>query len=238
MATYYPLLSPSEIDRNGSAAAREVLAWVRDYLGKANGEPRLNRKYVCPFIPSALDANTVMIAVAPDVMDAVGTEQTINHFRETFHKIPPVTGVGAQSKTIIVVFPNLRDEIVDEAIDGVQRKLKASCVHDDLLMIGELHPGNMTDAAGFPNQGIYPNRTPLPVLALRVIVSPDLKKFLTPEIREDHAEEDFVLFTRNRVAYYQALLKYSHADPGSPREKEWKGHLRESRLLLKLLTER
>lgn len=238
MAVYYPLLSPSEIDRDGSPAASEVLAWVRNYLGKENGERRLNRKYVCPFIPPALAANTVMIAVAPDVTDAVGTEETINHFRKKFHEIPPVSGVGAQSKTIIVVFPNLPDGVVDEAIDGVQRKLKASCVHDDLLMIGELHSGNMTEAAGFPDQGIYPNRTPRPVLALRVIVSPDLKKFLTPEIREDHAEEDFVLFTRNCVAYYRALLKYSPAEPGSQREKEWQGHLRQNRLLLKVLTER
>jgi hypothetical protein len=235
MPLYFQLLSPSEVDREGSRAARDVLRWVREYLGAERAEPRLPRKFVCPFIPAALAAQTLFIAVAPDVVDAKGTEEAMEYFRQKFHEIEPKAGPEVRYKTIIVVFPDLPEANVNDAIDGVQRKLKASFVQKSHLMIGELHPRNMTEAAGHTGEGIYPNRTPLPVLAIRVIVAPDLKKFLVPDNGPEHAEEDYILFTRYQIAYYEALLLFYPRT--APTRTLWQTVLEEQKELLQKLEE-
>ena len=164
--------------------------------------------------------------------------RAVQYGRKVFSKLEPRTGAGVQFKTILMVFPGVRTEDAPSVIDAVQAKLKPSFVHDHHLMIGEFHELNMTEAVGFPGKNIFPNRSPVPMLAIRVIVIQDFPKFLKPDIRPGHEQEDFLLMVRNQCAYYDALLLWAPPGQDPARRRElWQAKLAESRQLLAELLE-
>jgi hypothetical protein len=204
----YPLLKPDDIDRDGPPPAQEVLDWVRNYLGTADAEPILGRKYVCPFIPGSLERGSLYIVVADDVTDVTGVERVINEYRVVFHEIEPIEGEETRYKTILVLFPGIAEEDANEAIDGLQAQLKRAIVTEDLLMIGELHPRNQTRAVGVDAE-VYPNRSPVPLLALRVIVSQDWERFLQVPLDKESPSEVVIQQLEYQRAHKLALLRWA-----------------------------
>ncbi len=231
------MLTISDVDRAGPQPARQVLNWVREYLGGADAErERLQRKFVCPFIPGALQRETIWLDVVAGAVTPAAVEATMRAQVHLFHHTAPITGVDVQYKTILTLFPGVTENTAPELIDQVQRTLKLEVVTQHLLMIGELHPWNWTEAAGFLGEGIYPNRSPVPLLALRVIVSQDYPKFLKVPIRAGTAVNDFLADLRYQIAYYDALIRWAPIENHPSRRQQWQELLAEKCRLLSELS--
>lgn len=216
----YELLTPEQVDSSGPQAAATVLEWVREYLGTANADPQLGRVYVCPFIPPALGQHTLWLVVAAGVADAHGSKNVASAAPAVFDQLSPTSGHEVRAKTILIVFPDIDAGDAGSAIDDVQAELKTSFVLDHQLMIGEFHEANLTDAVGFEGQGIYPNRSPVPMLAVRPIVAADYPKFLGFK-GEDPSREEFLRDLRFHRAYFQAMCRWSHPSALRQHSAEW-----------------
>lgn len=154
-----------------SSPLRKVHTWVEDYL--AQKDPRLGRPTaVCPHIPGALRDDTIWYALVDGVSDPASIERAVCHYFEVFRQLG-----NSQNDAIILVFPDVPEDQAEYLIDGVQQRLKATFVEAG-MMIGELHPQNRTPSASNPD--VFPNQTPVPVLAIRYQVPGSDLKFLRP----------------------------------------------------------
>jgi hypothetical protein len=148
----------------------QIVHWVRRFLGRPNRD--LGRPGpVCPFVPGAVAQDTVWLTLAefgPNDRNAI--IEAVDRYRDQFLELEPRTGDLAQSKAILVVFPNLSSD--DAAlIDEVQFELKASFVEQG-MMLGEFHERN--ESPGLRNPDFRPLRSPIPMLAMRYMVETDL----------------------------------------------------------------
>ena len=156
-------------DRHGALA--EIAAWVRNYLAMPHRE--LGRRgTVCPFVPEALELDTVWLTVVEtSPSEGAHVEDLVARAAEVFLGLEPRTGEASLFKALLMIFPNVGDEEAPDFIDGVQRKLKPLFVERG-LMLGEFHRRNA--APGLYNSAFHPLRSPIPMLVVRSMVESDV----------------------------------------------------------------
>lgn len=187
------LLRISEVERNCDPASplRSVRDWIREFLARPH--PQLGRRgSVCPFVPIALELDTVWMAeVAEATPSFEHISEIITDYRNVFLETEPKSGPEAINKAFLVVFPSLTGGAEGAAIiDKIQASLKKYFVEKG-LMLGEFHAANETP--GLRNPDFRPLRSPMPMLAIRHMVESDLP-FLT---RKNYAPKERSSFLRS-----------------------------------------
>jgi hypothetical protein len=167
----------------------ETSEWVREFL--AQSHPDLGRSgKVCPYVPFALKFDTIQLAVIrPETTSQQELEKTVKEYRDIFLQSEPTVGEAAIYKVFLLIFPDIKAEDTPNLIDEVQKKLKPYFIEAG-LMLGEFHMRNQSP--GLHNPDFRPLRSPIPMLAIRFMVEPDLP-FLksssdTPQLRIKYLE--------------------------------------------------
>ncbi len=199
----------------------ETSEWVRKFL--AQPHPNLGRTgKVCPYVPFALKFDTIQLAVIrPQTSSQQELENLIKNYRDIFLQSEPKVGEAAIYKVFLLIFPDINIEDTSILIDEVQKKLKPYFVEAG-LMLGEFHMNNQS--LGLHNPDFRPLRSPIPMLAIRFMVEPDLP-FLkspsdTPELRIKYLETYLQRFAnqfkdeknRNTAIQVLALAKQELAE--------------------------
>jgi hypothetical protein len=196
----YRSLSTGEFEHfaDNAEVLREGVKWVRNYLARPHAE--LGRQgTVCPFAQPALDHDTIRLAVVrlsgdnrrAQILDAVA------YHLKAFISMDNA-GDQHMLNTTLILFPDVSPEEAPDLIDRTKEDLKSSFVQRG-LMLGEFHRRN--DSPGLHNPDFKPLRSPIPMLAIRRMVSTDFL-FLN--------RSDYDVATRLR--YLDAYL----AAPGIP----------------------
>lgn len=189
------LYTPVELDllyRDFSSLSKTV-AWVRDFLAKPH--PELGRSGpVCPFVPRALELNTIWLTVIrTEIPDEDQIKEIVGCYRDIFLELEPQDGGDELNKAILLIFPDIGSEEAPKLIDKVQQELKPYFVETG-LMIGEFH--KLNESPGLHNPEFRPLRSPIPMLAIRFMVESDLP-FL---IQENYSP-------RLRIKFLEAYLQ-------------------------------
>jgi hypothetical protein len=149
----------------------QTLVWARSYLTRPH--PDLGRRgAVCPYVRASLEKNLFFMAVYRgshfDQNDVVGI---VSFYRQWFGELEPLDPDLAALKTILILFPDLKPEAVEEVVEQVQEDLKPEYVEEG-LMLGEFHAGP-PKKAGLWNPAFRPLYSPIPLLAIRNMVATD-----------------------------------------------------------------
>lgn len=130
---------------------------------------------VCPYSATAISRETFWVGCADRAdLTAHDVEEIAADMIPVFHALAPVDGPGAVTKSILILFPQITDySIIDEA----QRRLKEKSIPAG-LMIGQFYPG--CEEPGVRNSEFRPLQSPIPLLAIRYMVSSDFP-FLAPK---------------------------------------------------------
>ncbi len=167
------LHSPVELDQLQSDLPYllEMTEWAKNFLAKPHAE--LGRSGpVCPFLPRALQLNTIRFAVIrAKNLEQSQIEDIVRNYRDDFLALEPSEGELAFYKAIMLIFPDIQGEDAFQLIDGVQQKLKPFFVESG-LMLGEFHQWN--ESPGLHNPDFRPLRSPVPMLAIRFMADADL----------------------------------------------------------------
>ncbi|BAZ38582.1 hypothetical protein NIES4101_45210 [Calothrix sp. NIES-4101] len=187
----------------------EISTWVRNFLAKPH--PDLGRSgKVCPYVPFALKADTIQLAVIrPEKLIQQEIEDIVRKYRDVFLQAEPTTGEATIYKVFLLIFPSIQIENTPTLIDEVQQKLKPYFVEAG-MMLGEFHMRNQSP--GLHNSDFRPLRSPVPILAIRFMVEQDLP-FLksshdAPQIRIKYLEtylQRFAKKFKDDKNYYQAI---------------------------------
>ncbi len=193
----------------------QISEWIRNFLAKPHANLGRSGK-VCPYIPFALKSETIQLAVIrPQTLVEHEIEQIVINYRDIFLQSEPTIGETSIYKTFLLIFPDIKIEDTPTVIDGVQKKLKLFFVEAG-MMLGEFHMRNQS--TGLHNPNFYPLRTPIPVLAIRFMVEPDLP-FLNilsdePQLRIKYLESYLQRFAnqfKDEKNYYQAVQALEEA---------------------------
>jgi len=166
----YSLIELDQLQQELSCLT-ETKRWVEDFLAKPH--PELGRSgSVCPFIPKALQKNTIRFTViwAKDLAHQ-RLEDVVQHCRDVFLELEPKTGELAFYKALMLIFPDIPAKEASEMVDDVQKKMKPFFVEAG-LMLGEFHQWN--ESPGLHNPAFRPLRSPIPMLAIRFMSELDL----------------------------------------------------------------
>lgn len=198
------LMRVSEVEHECSADSvhAQMLRWVREYIGAPH--PELGRPgSICPFVPGALSLDTIWFAVmtsAAPTVDSIG--RIIDECRSIFLETEPSKMPQSINKAFVIAFPNLL-ELGPEGtslVDRVQYMLKPRFVERG-MMLGEFH--SMNDSPGLRNPEFRPLRSPVPMLAIRLMVESDLP-FMT---RDQYTYEERAAFLRSYLYRLGSSLK-------------------------------
>ena len=151
------------------ADARVLADWVRQYLMRPH--PDLGRiGHVCPFTAKAARLALLRIGISPlRPVDRGDILATMRHAMRAFHALPS-TRATRVFRTVMVGFPNCAGADGIAALHHVQNAMR----HHSLVgakMIGLFEPGSQ--ATGLINPEFRPLRSPVPVLAIRMLVEQD-----------------------------------------------------------------
>jgi hypothetical protein len=149
---------------------REALVWIRNYLVRPH--PELGRQgTVCPFAQAALDCDTMRISVVrlTDGNKQMQIRDAVKYHLATFISADSPSDEQMLHATLIL-FPDVSSEEAPDLIDRTKEELKHSFVQQG-LMLGEFHGRN--ESQGLHNPNFRPLRSPIPMLAIRRMVSSD-----------------------------------------------------------------
>lgn len=160
-------------------ALHAVADWITSFIAKPNED--LGRAGpVCPFVPRALELNTLWLAPeqvggrgAPDVA------QLIVGYEKLFLDANPVAGEDADYKSIIVVFTDLPADRAGALFDDVLQQLALPSYAGDGMVLGGFFESN--GGAALYNASFRPFTAPVPFLLMRKTVITDWKFFLDKE---------------------------------------------------------
>ncbi len=149
----------------------EISAWIRGYLAKPH--PDLGRDgTVCPFVPRAIETNSIYLSVCRTKnLDEEKIKKIVIKHRDVFLALGWLNSERTNYNAILIIFPDIIPQNNSSLIDGIQKLLKSDFVEMG-LMIGEFHELNLNP--GLHNQNFYPLRSPIPILAIRKMVTSDL----------------------------------------------------------------
>ncbi|MCX4241504.1 DUF6875 domain-containing protein [Paraliomyxa miuraensis] len=158
----------TEVDASDLGVLGEVARWTVDYLCRTHED--LGRSGdVCPYTQVAMREGLLYSAVC-HVFDAdprPSMNAVMMQTMKDFESRPPRMGAKAGLKAMLVLFPSLEGEWVDD----VQLSLSQTFVERG-LMIGEFHAE--CEKPGLHNQEFKPLRSPIPLLAVRNMMLTDL----------------------------------------------------------------
>ena len=164
-------LTESDLD-----ALRTVADWIKSFVACPHKD--LGRSGpVCPFVPEALERKILWLASehiadhsVPDVV------QLMNGYKSQFLDVQPIDGDGANSKVIVVVFPDLPADRAQGLFDDVLQQLSVPSYVEDGILFGPFYKGN--EGTALYNSGFRPFQSPVPFLFVRHGVISDWKFFL------------------------------------------------------------
>jgi hypothetical protein len=191
-----PWLTPDEVRGLNPVPEplEKALSWIENFI--AQPHPDLGRTgAVCPFVPGALELQTLYLRAEPAAKTAKQVNAIVDEALKDFAALPPTDEREVQFKSLIMVFPGVPRERAKEVIDAVQRQRKPDFI-EQCLMIGQFHELNETPAVHNPN--FYAFQSPVPMLAVRVLVATDNLFMTLPEYSLD---EQF----RFLAGYYRCL---------------------------------
>lgn len=145
----------------------DIREWATEYLSAPH--PDLGRAGpVCPFTASSINKGMFWVGCVdrPD-LTAADIESTIGNTVADFQRLPPTEGSGVLLKTTLIIFPTVTCYHI---IDQAQMRLKEKFVEMG-LMIGQFYPG--CEEPGLWNRQFRPLQSPIPLLAIRQMVSSD-----------------------------------------------------------------
>lgn len=167
--------SPHLLDLDAAAApaadpaARTLAGWVRGYLMRPH--PDLGRPgHVCPFTAQAARLSLLRIGVSPlDSADEAAILRTMRGTLAAFDTMPCKRSARL-FRTVIVGFPACADAAGITTLRRVQNAMR----HHSIVrarMIGLFEP--TSEATGLINPAFRPLRSPVPALAIRMLVVQD-----------------------------------------------------------------
>jgi hypothetical protein len=167
-------LAESDLD-----ALRAVADWIKTFVARPHKD--LGRTGpVCPFVPGALERNTLWLAPeqiadrdVPDVVDLV------SRYQRLFVGAQPTDGDDAIYKSIVVVFTDLSANRAREFFDDVLHDLAVPSYVEDGFVMGGFYEGN--EGTAIYNSSFRPFTSPVPFLLIRQAVISDWKFFLDNE---------------------------------------------------------
>lgn len=161
------LSSVLNADAAGQSHLLQLVDWIDGYLAQPHAE--LGRAGpVCPFARMMLDRDLLWVGTiagaTPTVSEVV---ETLRSCAATLRTSAPTEGPNALLRTLVVMFPDVVDV---DLIETVQRTLKPDFVAEG-LMAGQFYAG--CTAAGLWNEEFRPLQSPVPLIAVRYMVSND-----------------------------------------------------------------
>lgn len=174
-----------------------IREWAMTYL--AAPHPRLGREGpVCPFTDSSISREAFWVGCVdkPD-LSVEDIARTVAGVVTEFHRLPPMEAPGSLLKSILILFPAVTDF---SKIDQAQRRLKEESTPSG-LMIGQFYPG--CEEPGVRNPDFRPLRSPIPLLAIRHMVSSDFP-FLTA--KAEWIEEYLTRFAPSVPASVRSII--------------------------------
>ena len=152
------------------ADLRRIATWAAEFLNAPHrGLGR--RGPVCPYTKLSMENNAFLLADAGGEQDVRSIESTVDRYRRWFLELlDERAGARDHLLTVLVVLPGL-DRTDAAPLDALQRRLKNAFV-DEGLMVGQFHP--RCGQGGLWNEDFRPLRAPVPLLAIRRMVSSDL----------------------------------------------------------------
>jgi hypothetical protein len=152
------------------ADLRLIATWAADFLNAPN-EQLGRRGPVCPYTKLSMDRNAFLLAYAGGEDDARSIESTVDQYRRWFlDLLEQLEGAREHLLTVLVVLPDF-DRTDSGPLDALQARLKDAFVREG-LMVGQFHP--RCEQGGLWNEDFRPLRAPIPLLAIRRMVSSDL----------------------------------------------------------------
>lgn len=150
-----------------SDTIRMFKKWALEFLTEPH--PDLGRAGpVCPFTGPSVDRQLFWAGVLDDVNIDFDTMSAIaEDMADIYQELPPDEGKDAIFRAIVAIFPNISDFNV---IETVQLHGKSKFVKNG-LMLGQFYPGCLQP--GLWNDDFRPLDSPLPMLAVRQMVSTD-----------------------------------------------------------------
>jgi len=168
------LYEPGDLDSEPAlprhADLRRIATWAVNFLNVPN--EKLGRSGpVCPYTRLSMDHHAFLLAHAGGERDTRSIEKTIDLYRLWFLELlEQLEPARRHLLTILVVLPDL-DRTDPAPLDALQARLKDAFVREG-LMVGQFHP--RCDQPGLWNDDFRPLRAPIPLLAIRRMVSSDL----------------------------------------------------------------
>jgi hypothetical protein len=153
--------------------------WLLDVICQEN--PELGRRGpICPFVPKAVNLKTIKVTFLQSKnRSETALSRDILRLCRDFQTLEPTEGDDLQYKVLLIILLGLAPDDASRVIDGIQKGLKDELVEQG-IMIGEFHPNQNTP--GIWNKSFRPNRSPVPMLAVRNMVRTDWPFLLdTPE---------------------------------------------------------
>lgn len=144
-----------------------VKSWARNWLSKSH--PDLGRKGpVCPFTGPSISKDLFLVSFIRGAgIDRNAMGEILTEVARIFPTLPPEQGTDSVYKTVVLVLPEVTDF---RAIDAVQLEYKNLFIRSG-LMVGQFYPGCPQE--GLWNSEFKPLDAPLPMLAIRYMVSSD-----------------------------------------------------------------
>jgi hypothetical protein len=170
----------TELAETDLTALRAVADWIETFIVRPHED--LGRPGpVCPFVPGALERNTLWLSPehagdrsVADVVDLV------RGYQRLFLAAAPSDGDDVIYKSIVVVFTDLPPDRAREFFDKVLQDLAIPSYADDGFVMGGFYVGN--DGAAIHNSTFRPFTSPVPFLLIRQAVISDWKFFLDNEM--------------------------------------------------------
>jgi hypothetical protein len=181
------------------AEMQQIARWAVDFLGAPNDQ--LGRRgAVCPYTKPSIDNDCFLLAWAGGEQDVQSIESTVELYRRWFMELLDVTEVArGHLLTILVVLPGF-DRTDSSPLDALQRRLKEGFVRQG-LMVGQFHP--RCEQGGLWNEDFRPLKAPIPLLAIRRMVTSDLP-FLLGSV--DHLSAYLQRFAPDIPSHVRRLL--------------------------------
>ena len=173
----------TELAKGDLNALRAVADWITNFVARPHKD--LGRAGpVCPFVPGALERNTLWLAPehvgqrsVPDVVEL------LKEYQRLFKDAQSADGGGqdddATYRSFVIVFTDLSEDRASEFFADVLEDLALPSYGQDGFVMGGFHEGNAGTA--IYNASFRPFTSPVPFLLMRRAVVSDWKFFLDNE---------------------------------------------------------
>ncbi|MEV0794863.1 DUF6875 domain-containing protein [Kribbella sp. NPDC050459] len=169
----------SELARGDLDALRAVADWIETFVVRPHKD--LGRPGpVCPFVPGALERNTLWLA--PEQLAGQGVPQVVellNRYQTLFLDTPPTDGDDVDGKVIVVVFTDLPADRAQGLFADALQRLAIPSYGDHGIVFGAFYEGN--EGTAIYNGSFHPFTSPVPFVFVRRGVISDWKFFLDNE---------------------------------------------------------